>query len=54
MEADPRWRDAEAASKQLMAAAVDEMQVKVCAVEIDNARLRVDLVSLTCNLRYAL
>lgn len=35
-----------------MAAALDEMQLKLSKLELDNARLRVDLVSLHCNIQH--
>lgn len=45
----PGWDDSRAAaSSDLMAAALDEMQVKMSKLELDNARLRVDLVSEPC------
>ena len=47
-EGQPPWADSgTASSTDLMAAALDEMQVKMSKLELDNARLRVDLVSFS-------
>lgn len=44
-EGGPGWNEsANAANNDLMAAALEDMQVKMSKLDLDNARLRVDLV----------